>query len=76
MPDLQLHEITCSTGDTCGSIYLDRGFLDFVERKLGLALSLESRQNVSLEQPIELIPLPKFQQVLSYFKEHVSPQPG
>lgn len=47
MPDLELNEITVSTGELCGSVYLDQGFLAYVERKLDTRLSLESRQSVS-----------------------------
>jgi hypothetical protein len=46
MPDLRLEEIAVSNGQLCGSVFLDREFLLYVESKIG-SLGSEDRQTVS-----------------------------
>ncbi|CAI2174736.1 18835_t:CDS:2 [Funneliformis geosporum] len=44
LPDSKLSEITERTGDLCGSTYVDREFIIFLEKKLGLASMEEFRR--------------------------------
>ena len=45
MPFLELDQITLSSGELCGSVYLDQKFLAYVEQKLG-KLSVQVRNDV------------------------------
>ncbi|CAG8627873.1 uncharacterized protein OCT59_009691 [Rhizophagus irregularis] len=44
LPDNKLSEITERTGDLCGSTYVDREFIRFLEKKLGFAAVDEFRR--------------------------------
>ena len=44
LPDNKLSEITERTGDLCGSTYVDKEFIVFLEKKLGFAAVDEFRR--------------------------------
>jgi len=46
MPKLELDEVAISDGDLCGSVFLDKEFLEFVEEKLETRLSENIRYDV------------------------------
>lgn len=46
MPKLELDEVAISDGDLCGSVFLDKEFLEYVEEKLETRLSENIRHDV------------------------------
>ena len=46
MPKLELDEVAISDGDLCGSVFLDKEFLEYVEEKLKTRLSENIRHDV------------------------------
>jgi hypothetical protein len=46
LPDLELDEVTISSGELYGSVYLDQAFLAYVKNKVGRLSSSETRKDV------------------------------
>ena len=46
MPILELDEVAISDGDLCGSVFLDKEFLEHVEKKVGSRLPEDTRHGV------------------------------